>query len=522
MTTRRHALRTIAGATVVGSLSGCVQFATRETVEYDGTPAMITLERPYQGMDDFWALAVGIEGHTTVERFGITKDVVAHSWGLLYASTDVGLESESDPQVGSLGVVATFSTPSVEVAGQELNPVADLTVGDVGGEFAALTFPFTQDGKTGDAEAGSFVAKTVEDATGKKVLRAFRGATGARSTNPGELGSIAVSGGDEGSTPNWDGDAYSAEVCPPGVEECIPTGLHFEKHDGDFVVVFSTAAESVKVRLRGDHGSSGEYASFVHPSDDEFGRPMLERHLVETNLRGARGLVKRARTLVGETQELLGMGEYERETVIRTVSAMQDTIDDIRDTLGNCDRDACQTVLGHAEKRVGLARDAKRALEDGSPGEARQSLEEMNGVIEADIGILEGLDGESAERALQLERTLLEDTGEASLAAAQWQTLLLTERSLDRIDQLLGSVGEDLSSLDTDTIVGGRGDDTLQRITERSKEAAEVVARAQERVASHNETRNEENDRFVAIERNLTGLRRLTNLPGFTANWDMK
>lgn len=89
MPTRRNALKTLAGGALVGSLSGCVDLATQRTVDYHGTPAMMTAESvggPSGTGGNAYAIAtgVGVEARRTIERFGVAKEIVSHNWGMLY------------------------------------------------------------------------------------------------------------------------------------------------------------------------------------------------------------------------------------------------------------------------------------------------------------------------------------------------------------------------------------------------------------------------------------------------------
>lgn len=423
MTTRRDALKTIAGATVVGSLSGCVQLATQRTTHFRGTPAMVTLERPYQGMDDFYAIAVGVEGHRTIERFGVTREIVVHSWGMLY-------QCHVDPTGGICrGHVATFATPSIEIAGRELNPIKDLTVGDIASELQFITELESNVPRAVAESDHGVLYSEVNDATGQTVVRAFRSSVYADDSASAVSSTEFQDAWSESETiPDWNGDTYefdSSNVARTEAQAANDDGsvpgysglnqsIRFDMDGGDFIVMFQSLPT----------GKTIDSQQIAHPPDEDFSREMLQRHLIDTNLRVEQGLVKRGRQLVDETQEL---------------------------------------------------------LQGVNPPEEQRQREKFHGVVSD------------------------------------------TQDDLQRLDELLGGVGEDLSSLGPETIIGGSGNDTLRRVNESSEEAATVATTAHERVASYNETRNEENETFIAIERNLGGIMQMAeNLPGFTASWTSK
>lgn len=166
-------------------------------------------------------------------------------------------------------------------------------------------------------------------------------------------------------------------------------------------------SEAVKAAVTYDNGGTG---GIVHPTDDDFTQEMLLRHLAETNLQGARGMVSQGRELIDETQDLLA--EVENDT---------------------------------------------RNEEDD-----------------------------------------------------RWLAITDTQDDLKRLDTSMGGLGEDLSTVSwtTHRSVGLTGNVSGAEV--KAKKAVEFATRAHERIASYNDTRNEEDDRFLQIERNLGGLKNTT------------
>lgn len=321
-------------------------------------------------------------------------------------------------------MVVTFTTPSIEIAGRELNPIAELAVGDVADEFTSIIFPFSQDGHVGDLEAGSLVTDSVDAATGRKVLGAFRDAVGGNGSGGGgellidrddiiiETGQPIPEGEEVagptpgGNHPRWNGDRYRVTIQDSNAGE-RSMGLRFDKHDGDFVVIFETRTVSGTAGdvMRLPITTEGNDSGFQHPADDAFTEEMLLGHVIETNLQCMQGLVDQVRKLIDETQNLLTQAE-----------------NDTRDE---------------------------------------------------------------------------EDERFAAITA--------TQDDLQQLDTLMGGLGDDLVSLRTKTVTTDENGD-WSVIVERAQSATEIATRAHERVASHNDTRNEEDDRFVQIERKLGGL----------------
>lgn len=114
---------------------------------------------------------------------------------------------------------------------------------------------------------------------------------------------------------------------------------------------------------------------------------------------------------------LLGVGGFAStasattESVTQKIDGMLWTIDEIQGNLEPCDSDVCETVLGHSFERRDLTRDAMAAFKKDDWKTATYSLTEVKGIVEADIGLLEGVeDRGSVADVLSLERSLLEQT----------------------------------------------------------------------------------------------------------------
>lgn len=328
MPSRRQALKTIAGATVVGSLSGCLQLATQRTTHFYGTPAMVS---SWRGRDDvsLFSSAVSVGSHKTVKRLGITKEIVAHSWGMLYSTSN-------DFYVGNDGlsgtIAATFTTPSIQIAGQKLNPIKDLTVTDIGTEFLATV-------RNGTAWPGRntqmLTSSTVQKATGRKVLRAFRDAVGgenqvvidARETTDATYVEFDIDGDGDyeietewpTTTPDWNGSTYSASYKDDaagygsGADDPWSVMMRFDRHNGDYVAIFGLSPPAYDTEDTDDFIVNATYSSspdvdgvaISHPTSDKFTREHLVRHLLKTNRRGIQTLVEGIATLVDETKDLL-------------------------------------------------------------------------------------------------------------------------------------------------------------------------------------------------------------------------
>lgn len=404
MPTRRAALEALAGATAVGSLSGCVRLATRRTVEFHATPA--TVEAGSGGiLGDLqpFSKAVSVEARQTVERLGVTREVVAHSWGVLYAPfagvADTGDVRQAVAELHDRGMVVTLTTPSIELAGQEQNPVGGLTVR----EFAEELTRFPQDiaAKTG-GKYTDVNGVRVDDATGQEVLRAFRNQVGGDGDGTVQPANSTTSTFDP-VVPDWTGDSYSAPTNYRNGDAVA--GIQFQKHGGDFVVLFRVGpgdadepVSDVGVQRRGSAG-------VVHPDEADFDREALRRHLAETDLRGAQGLVEEGRNHVEETLELLaGLENETRDEGGRRFEVVSETRDDLN---------RLDTVLGGLGEHLGTA--------------------------------------------------IREDPDEDGIYSAE---------SVERVD------------------------------TEATR-AVEIAARALERVASHNDTRNRTDDRLLDVEGNL-------------------
>lgn len=118
MTTRRRTLAAIGGSAAIGS-SGCLRLLTGErTVEVAAKPARgstaAARETGYE-LDDLNDESVS----EVFEVAGETRKVEASNWVATHEKT------VDHPAIGpaDMGVFAVVSTPSVEVAGQEINPV---------------------------------------------------------------------------------------------------------------------------------------------------------------------------------------------------------------------------------------------------------------------------------------------------------------------------------------------------------------------------------------------------------------
>jgi hypothetical protein len=92
---------------------------------------------------------------------------------------------------------------------------------------------------------------------------------------------------------------------------------------------------------------------------------------------------------------------------------MLDTIGKIQTRLESCaaDSDVCSTVLEHAFLRMSLTNEARAQSTDREWGAARASVEEVKGIVEGDIELLEGVEQRgSIGDVLGLERALLNQT----------------------------------------------------------------------------------------------------------------
>ena len=295
MQTRRDALKVLGGGAIVGSLSGCVQLATRRTSHFRGTPAMITSSSgsDWNGGNPTTAVGVGVEARKSIERFGVEKEIVAHCWGLVYSA------------YGATGTgpatTITFTTPSIQIAGQELNPIKDLTVNDIANEFLYITELESNVPRVVATNTDrGLLYVVVDDATGKKVLRAFRGAVGAGGGGDQIDASLNVKFKQvaNATAPGWDGGTYEGvmEYQEGGVKDST---IRFEKHNGDFVVTFAVGdvdLESIGLDSRNPDNARG----IAHPTDDDFTEEMLVGHLRDTNLAGVGSLFDRLASVVDD------------------------------------------------------------------------------------------------------------------------------------------------------------------------------------------------------------------------------
>lgn len=303
MITRRDAIKTIVGASAIGSMSGCLQIATQDTIEYTGTPAMLEMERDVTNGGNFLATGVGIEVQRTVEQFNIRKEVIANGWGMVYQKPH---PDDFDNFLSA--IVATFTSPSIQIAGQEMNPITDLTVGEIGNNFTQTVVPLDD---FHIQAVGSIGETTVEDATGEKVLGAFQKHLDNNPKDAGEY-TVVESWTKERKIPDWDGDTYTAGY-DTGADDPWAGIIRFDKHNGDFVIIFSTSSPAYEVEDTDDfivnvsysEATVGGGTTIFHPPNTNFTREQLLRHLLRTNLRGIQTLVEKTATIVDQTKKLL-------------------------------------------------------------------------------------------------------------------------------------------------------------------------------------------------------------------------
>lgn len=111
----------------------------------------------------------------------------------------------------------------------------------------------------------------------------------------------------------------------------------------------------------------------------------------------------------------------ERESVVRKIELMQETIPMIQTRLEPCDTNVCDAVREHAGVRYNEAGLAKTAAEDREWQTATFHLTEVRDLVEDDIALLESVeDRGSIGDVLGLERALLNQT-DAALDAVERQ-----------------------------------------------------------------------------------------------------
>lgn len=85
----------------------------------------------------------------------------------------------------------------------------------------------------------------------------------------------------------------------------------------------------------------------------------------------------------------------------RGIADMGDTIEDIQATLERCSDDVCVTVREHAEGRKKLTQQTGTHVDNGEWGHAAEALEEIQGIVEGDIELLEKSLQDTSEHVLE-------------------------------------------------------------------------------------------------------------------------